>query len=128
MILRQFLPNDTRLLELISGLSLVIYMVVTFVVDQALVPVELVEYHIWQFWMIVVGIVGSIQIIACVQQKLEHLRAATNWLAGSYWVWMGVVQADFGYYHAMTIVALLMGVGCLYAFIVNVLLARQSWR
>ena len=126
--LRNFLPNDTRLLELISGISLTLYMVVTLSTDRALVPIEFLEYHVWQFWMLVLGAIGVVQIAACAQQKVEYLRAATNWMAGSYWVWMGVYQLDYGYYHAMTIVSMLIGLGCLYAFVVNLLLARQAWK
>lgn len=128
IMMRMFLPNDTRLVELISGGSLVLGAVMSFFTDQHIVPTDLLSYHIWQFWALLLGVLGVIQVGACAVTHFEHLRAATNWLVGGYWMWVGIHQMVVYQLDLTTIVSVLMGVSCFYAFVINLLLTRQAWK
>lgn len=127
-MLRKFLPNDTRLVELISGGSLVIGMLIGILTNQYILPAELLSYHVWQFWTMMLGIFGILQVGACSVHRLEYLRAATNWLIGGYWIWVGAHQIAVAEPYLTATVSILIGVSCFYAFVVNLLLARQAWK
>lgn len=74
---------------------------------------------------IVFGILQLSSIALC--RTMEHLRFILAWISGSFWIW--VATADIS--HTVTaaeIATIMLGVTNLYAFIINLLLVKQSWK
>lgn len=127
-ILRLFLPNDTRLVELVSGWSLVIGMSISMITSHPNIPSTLLYYHMWQFWTVIIGMIGIVQVVACAFDNLEYVRSTTNWMVGWYWIWIGLDYLTTANNYLMPILSIVVGTSCMYAFIINILLARSVWK
>lgn len=126
--IRRLLPADTRPIELISGASLLISALLIISTGELFFPKHLHDFHQWQFWGILSGIFGVVQLYAVAMDDLESLRAVTAWFTGVYWVWTGLVQLFGPHAQFDDVVIVLLGASCLYAFIINLLFtAKRKW-
>jgi len=122
MTLRNLLTADTRATEITSGISLVIIAIVIMCTGKQFFPVHLINFHAWQFWGIVSGVFGALQLTAIMLEESEHVRAVTSWIAGTYWLWSGSYQIFSGTGQFYDIVLIILGISCMYAFVINLLI------
>jgi hypothetical protein len=127
MILLHFLPQDTRIAELISGISLIV-LCFTMLLTGLDPTIVLSQFHDPVFWIITTGVVGVLQLFSLVFcRRLEHLRFLVSWIAGTFWVWITAVGFTAGVTPS-EVVGFFVGIANLYAFVVNLLLVKQSWK
>jgi hypothetical protein len=114
------LPSDTKALELASSIS-------SFGIGFSLVSglTQLPEFmrlvHDLEFWWRLFVIVGCIQWLTIVfNQNTLMLRAISSWVAGAFWIWVGTSFLS-SYSDMSGILALVVGIGNLYAYSINVL-------
>lgn len=80
------------------------------------------------FWCLIAVAFGSLQVSAiALCTKMEHLRFVLAWFAGSFWIWIATANLTHGV-HASEIATVMLGITNLYAFIINLLLVKQSWK
>lgn len=127
MILINLLPQDTRIVELTSGFALFIYGISMVFLGHG-ATLEMAAMQQQQFWYIILIAFGVMQVASIVLcSSMEHLRFVLAWFAGTFWVW-----SASNYLHSLLtpvgVGALVLGIMNLYAFIVNLLLVKQSWK
>lgn len=124
------LPQDTRIAELLSGISLLVVGMALLITGKGFLhhSTVMVTMQYNAFWCILCIAFGVLQISAiAVHRGLEHLRFILAWITGSFWVWLASANFSNGA-NATEMVTMLLGITNLYAFIVNLLLVRQSWK
>lgn len=126
MINKNLLPSDTRTTEIISGVSLMIISLLIFLTGERYLPATMLSEHGWHFWGIVSGVFGAAQIGAVSQSDGERARAIMAWLSGSYWIWSGAHQLMGTQGHFFDAVSIVLGVSCMYAFVINLLLVTEK--
>lgn len=124
-IIKQLLPADTRPVELISGFSLFVMAILIMTTGTKFFPPHLHDFHQWQFWGIVAGLFGGLQILAVALDDMEALRSVVSWFTGVYWIWSGLIQLVGPHAHFDDVVIMTLGASCLYAFIINLLFAKK---
>lgn len=121
------IPNNTRLLEFITGIAVILSGILILNVPGSL-PVDILESHVNTFWGMIAICFGSIQLIAALLLfRANHLRAIISWVMGTFIVWISVSAV----HHNPTVddlIALVVGVANLYAFIVNLLKVKKEWK
>lgn len=126
MILHSLLPQDTRIAELTSGFALIFVSMVFFFGGTP--SDSLLSIHHEYFWALITSIFGCLQLTSVtVCEKLEHLRFILAWLSGTFWIWVST-EHGFNHVHLPDIATFVLGVANLYAFVVNLLLIKQSWK
>lgn len=121
------LPQDTRIAELISGFSLILMSVLMMFAN--IQPTDaMVRFHEAHFWFILSGVFGGLQIFSLiVNDKLEQLRFVLAWVTGTFWSWVAMDSIANGV-NPTDIAGLVLGISNLYAFVINLLLVKQSWK
>jgi hypothetical protein len=127
MKLKNLLPADTRPIELISGTSLLISAILIFITQDLYFPEKMNDVHQWPFWGILSLVFGFIQILSVIEDDMEPIRTITAWLTGTYWVWSGFFHLMSDYGHFYDIVLIVLGLSCLYSFIINLQFIKKSW-
>lgn len=127
MNLFHLLPQDTRIVELTSGFALFLFGLVILLTGHGMTTgmVELKQLQYWYILTLVFGVLQVASIVLCT--SMEHVRFVLAWFTGSFWVWSSAEMLQ----HVISpsaIGALVLGVMNLYAFVVNLLLAKQSWK
>lgn len=125
---RNLFPEDTRLVEFCSAISL---MFIGFLISTN-APTSstlhgLLEIQRFEFWAALSLIFGSIQFISLVfYPKLELLRCTMSIVCGSFLIWisLGAIYWDIGIADAGTFC---IGVANLYAFVINTVQLRKIW-
>jgi|688.fasta_scaffold508818_2 hypothetical protein len=121
------LPQDTRIVELLSGIALVLVGLGLMLSGNGLVGTHnSVQEN--TFWCLITMAFGALQISAIAMcRSMEHLRFILAWVSGSFWVW--VASANMAVVVSATDIATIgLGVMNLYAFVINLLLVKQSWK
>lgn len=127
MTLINLLPQDTRIAELISGFALVLFSVCIFI-TKGNVPSDMLNFNRVEYWFLITFIIGFLQVASIVLcSQMEHLRFILSWLTGSFWIWTSTDSLST-HLTPSTLGALVLGLMNLYAFIVNLLLVKQSWK
>lgn len=126
-IIKQLLPADTRPVELISGFSLFVMAILIVTTGTMFFPEHLQDFHQWQFWGIVSGLFGLLQVFAVAMDDMEALRSVTSWFTGIYWLWSGLIQLFGPNGHFDDVVIIVLGASCMYAFIINLLFSKTKW-
>lgn len=121
------LPQDTRIAELLSGFAMVLVGMGLMVTGNSLIgTITTIQEN--AFWCLITIAFGSLQVFTlALYRKMEHLRFVLAWISGSFWIWVSSANFANGV-HAPDIVTLMLGITNLYAFIVNLLLVKQSWK
>lgn len=126
MIPSSLLPQDTRIAELASGFSLVLVGFAFLILGVNILHDISAQQN--AFWCILTITFGILQVSSIeVYSRMEHLRFILAWVAGSFWVWISTENLTRGI-GPSEIATLVMGIMNLYAFIVNLLLVKQSWK
>jgi len=128
MIPSGLLPQDTRITELTSGLALVL-IGFSFFVSSISITHGVTSMHQNVFWCILTITFGVLQIASIeLYRRMEHLRFILAWATGSFWIWVSAENLSAGRIGPSEIATIVLGITNLYAFIVNLLLVKQSWK
>lgn len=121
-----FFPRDTRLVEMVTGLSLFVSGFLAFF-NMSMVPLALAEIHNPIFWDILAIVFGFMQfLMATLFHRATHVRAVIAWAVGTFFVWLSVAALTYQV-RPSEITTLILGIANLYAFEINALLVRQQW-
>lgn len=122
MLLRNFLPQDTRAVELASAQALCLVSVgIAVGVD---LPATMEHLHPSLFWSVCSGLLGLLQATSLAGYPLlEPLRCWTALLCGATWVWLGLS----GHATLPDFAAASLGLTNLYGFAVGFLFLKKSW-
>lgn len=121
-----FFPRDTRLVEMLTALSLFISGILGFA-GISMIPVALIDVHNPVFWELIAVVFGIMQfIMATAFYRATHVRAIIAWFVGTFFVWLSVAALAHQV-RPSEITTLIVGTTNLYAFIVNALLVRKQW-
>lgn len=124
-MIANLLPQDTRSVEIASAVSLLIFMVAVALGLE--LPSDLLRVHPQEFWIFLMGLLGSLQSIALLTYpKAEPLRTVMSWANGTFLVWISSISMigspDIG-----DIGTFFLGLSNLGAFIINLNLLREAW-
>jgi hypothetical protein len=124
IMIRSFLPDDTRSVELVSGCSLLLCLAISALITYLNPSIgssgTLTHYNI-----LAIGWFGLIQIFVCTTAHMRSIRAIVNWVTGSYWIWVGSHELMINPPALLGALSVILGMSCLYAFVVNVLKVRR---
>lgn len=123
---KNLLPSDTRTTEIISGVSLVLISILILTSGGKFVPDHMSLEHYWQFWGMISGIIGALQILFVLVANMEHARSVVAWITGSHWIWSGTHQFSMSTGQFYDTVLLVLGISCMYAFVINLLITSQK--
>lgn len=119
-----FTPNDTRTSEVISSLALIL----------AGVTGSLVQYfsiHAGSpltVWATFLALTGAVHLFcATAQEMLRGARVVACYTAGSFWVWLSVIEYQQTH-TTVSIALMLLGLSLLYAATLHALLLLQKPR
>jgi hypothetical protein len=123
-VCRHLLPQDTRSVELTSAFSLLILSL--FLMTSSSATTEAMEsLHPVEFWATVTCIFGSLHLYSLIRlNKEEPVRLVISWASGTFWIWLGLSS---GLNNPGDIVTLILGVGCMTAFLINTTILSESW-
>jgi len=120
-MIKNMLPQDSRAVEIASAWAMI---VMSFGMGLKLVDSSVLNTaHSAHFWITCLALLGLLQFWSLVlHPSAEVLRCLLAWVAGTFWVWLSLadgppVPADFP--------AFTMGIGNLYAFVININLLRR---
>lgn len=123
---RNLLPQGTRTVELCSAYALIFSGILML---TGVIPIvkELLILDTNATWGLLIIIFGIMQVYAILEEpRLEVLRTLLSWVAGCFWLWIGVICPDRSF-SAEDIATIFLGVGNLYGFIINFNLIQVSW-
>lgn len=123
-VFRHLLPQDTRSVELTSAFSLLILSL--FLMTSSSATTESMDsLHPIEFWATVTCIFGSLHLYSLIRlYKEEPVRLVISWVSGTFWIWLGLSS---GLNNPGDIVTLILGVGCMKAFLINTTILSKSW-
>lgn len=122
-IVRCLLPQDTRSVEITSAWSLIVLSFFLIVSTESTDSMD--ALHPVEFWATVTCIFGSLHLYSLVRlTKEEPVRLVASWLSGTFWIWLGLTS---GLNTPGDIATLILGVGCMTAFLINTMILSESW-
>lgn len=122
-IIRCLLPRDMRSVEITSAWSLIILSF--FLITSTETTESMNSLHPVEFWATITCIFGSLHLYSLVRlTKEEPVRLVTSWLSGTFWIWVGLSS---GLNNPGDIATLILGVGCMAAFLINTMILSESW-
>ena len=122
-ICRHLLPQDTRSVEITSAWSLL--MLSLFLMTSSATTESMESLHPIEFWATVTCIFGSLHLYSLIRlNKEEPVRLVISWVSGTFWIWLGLSS---GLNNPGDIVTLILGVGCMSAFLINTMILSKSW-
>jgi multisubunit Na+/H+ antiporter MnhB subunit len=120
------LPRDTRTAELASAGALILSSLLFFVGFGA--EGRVADLKGTEFWVIITLCFGILQILAILEEHLEHLRAIVAWIAGSFWIWSALDTLTFQV-QSTEVAAFMLGITNFYAFVINAMMVKnQLWK
>lgn len=124
-MIKNLLPEDTRIAELVSAISLIFLSLGISFFDVN--TIGLFAHETKEFWILALGMLGTLQFTSLVlYPKAEVLRCITAWINGSFWIWMAFSAISWNV-SINDITSLILGFANLYAFVINTLLVWASW-
>lgn len=122
-ILRQLLPQDTRLLEItcawaliFAGLSLQNW------------PAPMLEQSPVEGWRLALLSFGAIKLVSLVGfSGADMVRTPIAFMSGLFWVWVALYYIQSGPVQITHLAALFMGFGNFVAFFVGMLQLGSRW-
>lgn len=122
-ICKNLLPQDTRSVEITSAWSLIMLSLFLVLSSESTEAME--SLHPVEFWSTVTCIFGSLHLYSLVRiSKEEPVRVVTSWVSGSFWIWLSL---SGGLNNPGDIATLILGVGCMTAFLINTVILSESW-
>lgn len=122
-VCRHLLPQDTRSVEITSAWSLL--MLSLFLMTSSATTEAMESLHPVEFWATVTCIFGSLHLYSLIRlNKEEPVRLVISWASGTFWIWLGLSS---GLNNPGDIVTLILGVGCMTAFLINTTILSESW-
>ncbi len=124
--IRNLLPQDTRPLEILSGVSLLLLSIAFGLFPG--VPMELIYEHPIEFWQILTFILSLIQLGAILfHPRHFHTRIAGLWGTGCFWVFFAF-NNGFNPLNSIvnSIVVAVLGVSCMIAFVINSIILSEN--
>lgn len=123
-MINHLLPQDTRAVEIVSSLSLIL-------IGASLMHVpfesELFSHHSHKFWSAITILFGLLQLLSVVfSEKLPLIRTLISWSIGFFFVWLGFSSIS-QYNNISDYIAIILGFGNWYAFILNINFMRKEW-
>jgi len=123
----ELFPQDTRIVELVSGVAMT-FVGFAMLVSGSGITEQLQDLGARHFWVLLTIIFGTLQVAAIITyRRAEHLRFILAWAAGSFWLWLSMEHLTAGF-SPTEVVTFLVGISNLYAFVINLLLVKQSWK
>lgn len=123
-MIKNIFPQDTRLVELVSSLSLIL-----IGISLWLNPYEhgIIQYNTHKFWSIVSLIFGGFQFISIIfNEEFPLIRTISAWLIGMFFVWIGASYVLM-YDSFISYVVIMLGIGNWYALVLNINFMRKEW-
>ncbi len=119
MNFRNFLPEDTRLADTISGISMIIFGIETGMFGPGIMSI----HHPIPFWVVIFCVFGFIQVVSVLNHpKIELTRLLASWIAGACWLYVFVIHArDSG-------VMLVLSISNFLSFIINIAVLKSLWK
>lgn len=126
--LKQFLPSDVRIVEILSGLCFVLIASLNLIMGPQFGMTETMNsYHAVSFWVFIFGFVGAFQLYLIVSIGPEVFRAIISWISGSMWIWLGVSEIIHDSAHITGVVMIMLGIVCNYASVIYLMIVRTKW-
>ena len=122
-IIKNLLPQDTRSVEFPSAVGLIVCSFLLFFKCMS----NEIHLHIDSvgFWCIVTFILGVSYIVSLLHfPKLDPIRPALAWLAGTFWVWLTFSQP----LTILSIPVFFLGISNIVAFLINTVILSEQWR
>lgn len=119
--MKNLIPQDLRVLEVISSISLILLGIILFLdIESINFYDHLHKYHSGIFWGIFCITIGGLQLYSVYDYpEVELIRACTAWITGLFWLWCGLSAFSF--------VNIFAGLYLLLSFIMNLSsLSRQN--
>ena len=122
-IIRNLLPQDTRIAELSSAygiISIGIFALIGISFDE-----YLTDAHPIVVWIIFCGIIGSLQLWSLISHpKLAVLRVSMAWVTCSFWLWVAFSSG----FTISAIACFWLGISNAAAFIINIVILSEKWK
>lgn len=120
-IIKNFMPQDTRSLEILSGLSLFIISIIFFSVPD--LDTLLFKNHPHSFWGLISGLAAVIQIYGiAVHPRKFRWRIIGLWLAGMFWTFF-TLSGDFNPIRSIS--EIVLALSSFICFITNLIIASE---
>jgi hypothetical protein len=121
-MIKNMLPQDSRAVEIASAWALIFMSVCMLAGAVDIGPLQ--HAHDEIFWLIVLALIGLLQFWSLViHPSAEVLRCVLAWVTGTFWVWLALAD---GPPTASDFATFTMGIGNLYAFVININLLRND--
>lgn len=123
---KSLLPQESRVLEIYSGLALLMLSIMSL--SPYFLASDLLLIESRPTWTILSFIFGFLQLFSIYKYpNLEILRILLSWLIGCFWLWVGIVSTNY-HISPEDLAAISLGLGCLYSFIINFNLVSLIWK
>lgn len=123
--MRLFLPQDTRIIDIVSGLAMLVLAIELLVIPTS--SDALLSFRPVGFWVVVFVVISVLQITSLqIYPSAETLRAMSCGVSGIFWVYFSLGYIGSG----VLVVPLiyLFGLSCLYSSCLTVLLISKRWK
>ena len=123
MNLKNLLPEDTRLADLVSAFSMIIVGVETFIHS----PSPMMLHHPISFWCLIFVLFGTLQLATVLYHpKVELVKVIVAWVAGFCWLYVSTVNTSF--YTSFVGPMMILSVSNFLSFIINITILKQLWK
>ena len=122
-IIKNLLPQDTRSVEFPSAIGLI---VCSFLLFFGCMSNEIhLNISSIGIWCVVTFVLGISYIVSLLHfPKLDPIRPALAWLAGTFWIWLTFSQP----LTILSIPVFFLGISNIVAFLINTVILSEQWR
>ena len=114
------LPKDTRNIEFLSAVSLIVSAVLIWVLGPYSLPPKALALTHEFFWASTMLTFGFMQLIAAIDHvKMRILRSTLGWFCGAFWTWWGLDCIVTREMSIAEITSFTLGIFCFYVFVMN---------
>lgn len=125
-MIRNLLPQDTRIAELASGWAM-LFLSVGLMLGHPLTN-AMRALHPPEFWVVVMFSLALLQMTALLlHPKAEMLRVIMALVNGAWWTWLSLTYIDFSR-HPGDWPGFTLGLANIYGFMVGFLMLRSACR
>lgn len=123
---KNLFPQGTRTVELCSAYGLIILSIFSLF-NNFTVP-EFISVEPKLEWSILFALFGGLHLFSLIfYPKIELLRVVSSWLAGCFWIYVGV-SSSIIHTSPDDIASIMLGIGNLYGFVLNFNLLKVTWK
>ena len=124
-MIKNLLPEDTRLAEFIGSISLIFMGI--FLGSHVIVNMELLFIQRTEFWHVLFIMLGFTQFLSLVfYPQLELLRCIMSLFTGATLIWLSFLSL-VNIMEISDVVSFCVGIANLYSFVINSLQVRKIW-